>query len=266
MPADSPGCGGVRVVDSRFYTRTVQVKGRGMFAYMSATPVSPGAPVVVLLPGFAIAGSYLLSVGDLLAREFHTYIPDLPGFGRSERPPRPLKVAEIADAVAEWMDVLGVGRAAIIGNSFSCQIAIDLALRYTRLTERIVLAGPTVDPQGRSISRQLWRVLRNALQENPPAGWMRDYAKAGPVRLLRTGSYALQDRVEDKLPHIDRPVLVVRGGRDPIAPQRWVERVAGLLPRGRLVVIPGASHTIVRHTYREFVEVVAPFIRGEHCW
>ncbi len=39
------------------------------------------------------------------------------------------------------------------------------------------------------------------------------------------------------------PTLVVRGSRDRIVSQSWAEEVAGLLPLGRLVVIPGAAHT-----------------------
>ena len=32
--------------------------------------------------------------------------------------------------------------------------------------------------------------------------------------------------------------------RNPIAPQRWVEEIAALLPDGRLAVLPEAAHAI----------------------
>lgn len=38
------------------------------------------------------------------------------------------------------------------------------------------------------------------------------------------------------------PTLVLRGGRDPIAPRRWVEELAAILPHGEAGEIPGAAH------------------------
>ena len=49
---------------------------------------------------------------------------------------------------------------------------------------------------------------------------------------------ALADRIEEKLPHIQAPTLVVRGARDPLVPSRWAEGGHALLPHGRLVVLP----------------------------
>ena len=40
------------------------------------------------------------------------------------------------------------------------------------------------------------------------------------------------------------PVLVVRGGRDPIVPQPWVERAVRLIPTATLAVIPNAAHAV----------------------
>ena len=73
---------------------------------------------------------------------------------------------------------------------------------------------------------------------------MRDYWQCGLRRLIGTFRYALQDRIEEKLPYVRVPTLVVRGGKDPIVPQRWCEEAVRLLPQGRLVVIPGAGHTV----------------------
>jgi pimeloyl-ACP methyl ester carboxylesterase len=48
--------------------------------------------------------------------------------------------------------------------------------------------------------------------------------------------------VEQKLTRLGIPTLILRGARDPIAPQPWVERMRRLLPRGSLRVLPGAAH------------------------
>jgi pimeloyl-ACP methyl ester carboxylesterase len=51
-------------------------------------------------------------------------------------------------------------------------------------------------------------------------------------------------RIETRLAALAVPTLVVRGARDPIAPQRWCEEAAALLPAGRLAVVPGAPHAV----------------------
>ena len=88
---------------------------------------------------------------------------------------------------------------------------------------------------------------------------MRDYWQCGLRRLIGTFRYALQDRIEEKLPYVRVPTLVVRGGKDPIVPQRWCEEAVRLLPQGRLVVIPGAGHTVNYNSPVELARVVREF-------
>ncbi len=152
----------------------------------------------------------------------------------------------------------------MLGNSFGCQVVVALAVRYPSRVERAVLQGPTVDPAARTARQQIWRLLRNAPKDPPSHALniVRDYHDCGTRRLLRTLRYALEDRIEEKLPHAGVPALVVRGSRDPITPQRWAEEATRLLPMGRLVVIPGAAHTVNYAAPLELVRVIGPFLEG----
>ena len=91
-------------------------------------------------------------------------------------------------------------------------------------------------------------------------GWISfvDYAKAGMRRIRFTIRVAMEDRIEDKLPSIAASTLVVRGGNDPIVPQRWAEEVVRRLPRGELWVLPGLGHTIQLHCPEGVHDRVAP--------
>jgi 2-hydroxy-6-oxonona-2,4-dienedioate hydrolase len=66
----------------------------------------------------------------------------------------------------------------------------------------------------------------------------------GIRELLATARSALADRVEDRLPLIEQPTLVLRGSHDSFVSAAWAERVAALLPRSRLVVVPGEPHAV----------------------
>lgn len=60
------------------------------------------------------------------------------------------------------------------------------------------------------------------------------------------------------------PTVVVRGSLDPIVPQRWAEAAARLLPHGRLVVIPGATHTANFQAPAELSSITAAFADACH--
>ena len=52
--------------------------------------------VMLHLHGFGMSGAYLVPTAERLAGEFHTFVPDLPGFGRSGNSLQPLDVPDLA--------------------------------------------------------------------------------------------------------------------------------------------------------------------------
>jgi pimeloyl-ACP methyl ester carboxylesterase len=144
------------------------------------------------------------------------------------------------------VDANGLDQAAMLGNSLGCQIVVEVGARRPERLAAAVLVGPTADPRARSVAAHAWRLLRD-LPGEPLSSLLTqggDYLRAGPRRTLVTLRHALAHRVERLLPLVSAPALVVRGGRDPIAPQAWCEAVARALPRGELLVVPGAPHVV----------------------
>jgi pimeloyl-ACP methyl ester carboxylesterase len=233
-----------------------------MFFRRSTGSALPGGSPLVLVHGLGLSGRYMLPVAEALARHHPVYLPDLPGFGDSAKPDRALDVPGLAEALAGWIRAAGLEPVALLGNSFGCQIIADLAARHPRLVERAVLQGPTTPPQDRSWLRQ-FVVWRQNQPFNPdslsPITWG-DYRKCGYRRLLLTFHYQLKDRIEDKLPQIRAPVLVVRGQLDPICGTEWAAEIARRLPDGRHVEIPDVAHTLVYTAPEELAAVTRLFL------
>jgi 2-hydroxy-6-oxonona-2,4-dienedioate hydrolase len=249
----------------RLCSRWVRIEGLQVHARVSVAPAPSGALPLVLVHGIGVASRFMVPVAELLAPYHRVYAPDLPGFGKSEKPVHALSLVELTDALAGWTRTIGLDSAAFLGNSFGCQIVADLALRYPELVERVVLQGPTMDPRARTARQQVTRWLRNSRQEPLSHGLIsaQEYPRCGFRRLIKTFRYALEDRIEEKLPHVRVPALVVRGSRDPIVPQRWAEEATRLLPLGRLAVIPGAPHTVVYDAPLDLARVVRPFLSSD---
>ena len=87
-------------------------------------------------------GRYLLPTAERLAGEFHTLVPDLPGFGRSGKPREPLDVPELAHAAAAFLDDRGIDRVTLVGNSMGCAVICEFAHHYPERLERAVLVAP----------------------------------------------------------------------------------------------------------------------------
>ena len=141
----------------RIGERDLLAGGFRMFFRYSACPSPAPRLPVVRVHGLGLSGRYMLPVARHLAPHFAVYLPDLPGFGDSEKPADTLDVPGLADALAAWIAAAGLARAALLGNSFGCQIIADLAARHPDLVERAVLQGPTTPPDERS---WLWQFVR----------------------------------------------------------------------------------------------------------
>jgi pimeloyl-ACP methyl ester carboxylesterase len=241
---------------------TLPVDGRPLFTVCSAGPRSVHAPVVVLVHALDGSSASLLGAVRALAPDHRVYALDLPGFGRSAGPAGGLDVPALGDAVAAWLEAMALSNATVVGSSTGCQVVAQLAARHPERVGRVVLDGPTLAPQVRSTARLLLAWLRN-LRHVPP--WqalraVRSILAMGASR-TRTLRRVLADRIEDTLPSIAVPTLVVHGARDPIAPGRWAGEVTRRLPAGRLYVVPNVAHGVGTLAPRALAAAVYHFVR-----
>ena len=208
--------------------------------------VGGSGPPVVLVHGYGVSGRYLAPLARILAGSCSVYVPDLPGHGRSERLEVAPGIGELTESLCAWLDEVGLERPAFVANSMGCQIVTQLAVRSPERVGPMVLSGPTVDPARRAGRRQIFAGLRETARE--PLSLVGIAARDGlghDVRQLRAAARsALDDRMEERLPSIEQPTVVVHGEGDAFVSREWAEQVAGLLPRGRLVVVPGEPHAI----------------------
>lgn len=237
------------------------VDGLRLHARVWTGAAPAGRPPLVLVHGAAVSSLHMEPTGEVLADEFAVYAPDLPGHGRSDNPERVHDARGLAGALAGWIERNELGRVHLLGNSFGCQIIAELAVARPELVDRAVLQGPTTDPDGHGL-RQLWRWGINFWREGAtqPQVTFRQWAQAGPRVFARTLYSMDRHRIEELLPRVDAPTLVVRGSRDPIIPPSWAEEATRLLPRGQLAVIPDETHTIVVSAPEALADAVLPFL------
>ena len=227
-------------------------------ARMHAQVLGAGPPVV-LLHGYGVSGTYMLPLARELADSYRVLVPELPGQGKSEPRPGLRSVHELAGAFGAWLEAAELEQPAVVANSLGCQVVTELAVREPERVGPLVLVGPTVDPARRRGRHQLFAALRDCAREPLLLVGIAamDDVGVGMRRLVATARAALDDRIEERLPLVEQPTVVVRGGADGFVSADWAEQVASLLADGRLVVVPGEPHAV--HFTRP--EAVAGIVR-----
>jgi pimeloyl-ACP methyl ester carboxylesterase len=84
----------------------------------------------------------------------------------------------------------------------------------------------------------------------------------GPARMLRSFNHAVDDAIEETIPDMRCPVLLVRGERDRIAPQDWLEELQRRRPRSAVAVVAGAAHTVVYSGPAELARIILDAAAG----
>jgi 2-hydroxy-6-oxonona-2,4-dienedioate hydrolase len=204
-----------------------------------------GVHPIVLVHGLTVSGDYLLPTAAELQNDFRVYVPDLPGFGASEKPRQVLDIAGMAETLKVWMDAIGlIEPAYLLGNSLGCHTIAVLAARYPERVAGTILVSPVGDPGGRNTLRLMLRGLNDFLRE-PPSLWavmFKDFLKAGVRRTALTLRALQRCQLDPWLPHVNVPALVLGGGRDRIVPKWWIDQVGALLPVSQVAVIREAGH------------------------
>jgi pimeloyl-ACP methyl ester carboxylesterase len=188
-----------------------------------------------------------------LAAHLPVYVPDLPGFGLSDKPPIAYGVDLHARHLSAWLDACELRRVCLVGHSFGAEVAARLAVLRPDAVASVVLAGPTCDV----LARSRWGLVRRWLFDLPfEAPWQapilaRDVADAKPWRVWATVGHSVRNAIERDVRRLPVPPLVLGGSRDPIAPPRWRAAVAAT-GGGVAVTVPGAAHNVLTTA-------------GEHC-
>lgn len=249
------------------------VGGVSVHARVSTRTFADGRTRLVFVHGLGASVRYLEPTMLELANEHPLVGVDLPGFGRSGTPSKALDTAGLVGALTEWLDVRGIGPAVFIGNSYGCQIIVELAYRDPERVVGLVLNAPTMDPAHRT----MFGVMVRFFADIPFEPWRlalvvaRDYVRVGPRRFLATLRFALSDRIEEKLPGIAAPVIIVCGERDPVVTVAWAAdaaRLVGLSLRGSagatLTVVPSAAHALPFDAPQTFATIIHDFVRHVH--
>lgn len=241
---------------------------------LSAIDVGEGPPAVLLHGQPGSAGDWS-PVTTRLRGRMRVIVPDRPGYGRTGG--RAAGFRDNATAVVELLDRLGIESAVVAGHSWGTGVALAVAIRFPERVRALVLAAPVAPglPLGfvdRALAHPLvgpaaarlglWlaglglavppvrRLASASVPALPPdqvAATAAEWRADGAWRSFYVEQRALLTELPSLAPalsSLDRPAAVLYGTRDRISPPGHARRLAGIMPRARLVRADGASHML----------------------
>lgn len=236
-------------------------------------------PVVVLLHGlFGSARTLGVVQRRLVAEGFCVLSLDLRNHGASGHDPA-TGYAVMAQDVAETLDGLGVGAAAVLGHSMGGKVGMALALAWPGRVSRLVVGdiAPVAYPphfggyaeamlavpeqaSRRDAEAMLAQAVPDAgvraflMQNRVPGGW-----RVG-LREIAAGLEAIEGWAPPA-GRYDGPVLVVEGGRSEYVGEAGRAAFRRAFADVRFAVLAGVGHWLHAEDPDGFGDVVAGFLR-----
>jgi pimeloyl-ACP methyl ester carboxylesterase len=190
--------------------------------------------------GMAVA-SYFMPALAALAEWTEAHLVELPGLGGSDEPRYEPDARGYGETVAAFLAESDLPPVVLAGHSSGTQDAAHAAVCRPDLVAGLVLASPTLDPKARSWLRMLfwWKV--DGRYPTPGLNDIHtpDRRRAGPRRLLHVIHVHLGDHLEESIPLLRMPVLVLRGDSDRLCTEAWARGLAESAADGRFGSVPG---------------------------
>lgn len=280
-------------VDWRKHQRWVTVAGNRV----NTIELGEG-PAMVFVHGLSGSWPNWLEQLPAFAASHRVIAMDLPGFGHSPMPQEPITISAYGRILDGLLDTLGVSAATLVGNSMGGFVSAELAVAFPQRVERLVLVSAAglstyrhrdverLEPLLRRVAPVLamytgWtasrsdivarrRGLRNLtlgfvakypgrLPSALAAEQLRGAGKPGFMQALRAN---IDYPIEERLPEIACPTLIVWGEDDKVIPVADADLFERLIPNSRKVIFKDTGHVAMLERPAAFNELLSEFMAG----
>ena len=241
-----------------------------------------GPPVIILHGLFGFSDNWQ-TIAKGLSDEHLVITPDLRNHGRSPHAPGH-SYPEMAEDLRLFMEAHWIFSASLIGHSMGGKVAMQLALTYPDMVERLVVVdidpGPAEDNHSSIFRALLGMDLSKMSSRTEAEAYLSNHIQdRGTLQFLlknitreENGSFswkmnlpALWEHFPDILAAVsgepfDKPALFIRGGQSNYIKTEETSLIKSLFPQAEIVTIDGAGHWVHADKPNELLSVLKAFL------
>ncbi|MGI0035789.1 MAG: alpha/beta fold hydrolase [Nitrososphaera sp.] len=241
---------------------------------------SDSTKTLLLLHGIGASAERWSRVIPPLSKYFRVIVPDIIGFGYSDKPTVEYSMDFFLDFLVGFLERLRITKASMVGSSFGGHLATEFAIRSNRRVEKLVLASPA--GMMRTSTPVLDAYIMAALYPTYENAWnaFRSMAHDPDVvtkeivmdfvnrMRLPNAKYAYMStllgmrhapKLQGRISKIISPTLLVWGDSDKMIPLQFAKEY-NEIPDNQLVVIKNCGHTPYVEKPMAFSKVVLKFL------
>jgi pimeloyl-ACP methyl ester carboxylesterase len=257
-------------------SRSVTVAGHRV--HYDVLGPADGQPVVLVHGLGGSAEGWLELTHYLVKAGYRVYLPDLLGYGRSEKPADfSYSVPDEATVIVGFLDALGLKQVDLGGVSMGGWIVQCIASNHPKRVRRLMLFDSAGIYEQPSWDTRLFtptspaevNQLMALLYPHPVA--VPGFVARDIVRLTNQNKWVTRRVValmlsshstaDSLLPQLKMPVLIVWGAEDRIMPLHQGERMHQLVSQSQLEVFPGCGHRAIMQCASQIGPKVVEFVK-----
>ena len=214
-----------------------------------------GMPLI-LLHGNGEDGTYFVHQIAYFSKQYRVIAVDTRGHGKSPRGTTPFTIEQFADDLYNFMEMMKIPEAVILGFSDGANIAMEFVMKYPERVKALILNGGNLNPKGVKRGTQIpieigYQIVKRFASKSPEA--------KKNMELL--GLMVNEPNMKpEELAKITVPTLVICGTKDMIKESHTKEIAENILD-SKLKIING-NHFVANKCPDEFNQAVDEFLKN----
>lgn len=241
--------------------QTATINGAALYYEVQGNP--NGQPVLLLHGGLGNIEDFANLAPVLVGAGYRVVAVDNRGRGRSAWGDLPITYDQMAADAVGLLDELGIAKTDVVGYSDGAITALNLAIHNPERLDRVVSYAANFTPDGAQFAPS---------EQTPPfERWIAAYRRLSPEPERFAELTAALDALytvapnysEAELRSITVPVLILDGEADEFVKPDQPVRMAALIPRATLVIMPGTGHFANFAKPAVFDQIVLDYLAGK---
>ena len=239
--------------------------------------VGQGEPILIL-HGWGDSFNSWVRVQEILAEKgFKVFIPDLPGFGKSDTPKSAWALGDYSDFIFNLSEELNLSRFFLVGHSFGGRISIKFVNSYFEKVNSLVLVGSGgIKPKLNFKTKMIYSLARmgkflftkrvfRPFQKTAKTLFYfilrkRDYIKAQGIMRQIIKKVIAEDLLPESL-KIKARTLIVWGEKDKSIPIEAAHIFKREIRNSELKIFPEIGHSPHKQIPEKLAETIIDFVK-----